>query len=67
MNIFPNPATHTLSINGIQVGKLIEIFNIHGNRLMSVSDTVNINISHLTKGLYYLKVNGQPPLPFIKN
>lgn len=66
IRIFPNPAQHNLNVTGLTENVTsIEIMDISGRILRSIPqgalNTVNteINISNLSSGTYFLKVNGE--------
>lgn len=66
IRIFPNPAQHNLNVTGLTENVTsIEIMDISGRVLRSIPqgalNTVNteINISDLSSGTYFLKVNGE--------
>ena len=64
LNLYPNPTTGMLTIeNGEWRIENVEIFDIYGRKLyfstrpLVHSSTVNIDISHLSAGVYFLKIN----------
>ena len=57
IEIYPNPASNTLSINAPQLSA-IGILNIHGKQIISVtsnSNSTTIDISSLPTGVYFVK------------
>lgn len=57
MNIYPNPATNIIYVEGLDKNEKIEIINILGKvelRLVTTTSTEKINLN-LEKGMYYLK------------
>jgi hypothetical protein len=61
LSIFPNPATDFITISGIEASSpvFISILNIQGGLIentMTLSSEP-VNISHLSPGLYFLKIN----------
>lgn len=69
--LFPNPVCDELTISQIPYGVVsYEIFDIFGNRVLSLETIhelpLQIDVSMLTPGLYFLKLNNQPPVKFIK-
>ncbi|MCB0660036.1 MAG: T9SS type A sorting domain-containing protein [Saprospiraceae bacterium] len=66
--LFPNPATHSIFVNG--EGPInIEIYSIH-SKLLLTSDVNEVNISELPQGTYIVKVFGRHKsqiLKFIKS
>jgi len=58
LNIFPNPASNTININGFPNNTLAEVFDISGKLLLSQSINIHqIDISSLAKGLYFIKLS----------
>jgi hypothetical protein len=59
VTVYPNPFTNTLTINGIEAGTQIELYNTWGeileSRLINETNPI-IQTAHLTKGIYYLKI-----------
>ena len=57
INIYPNPADRELNIDIHNVEDFqIEIYNSIGELLISVENQKNIDISGLSKGLYFIKI-----------
>jgi len=58
VEIFPNPASNFLSVKVTEViVSKISIFDIQGKEVLSkTNDFSNINIAHLSKGLYFIKL-----------
>ena len=65
LRIYPNPTTGMLRVTGYQLQEntKIEIYDIIGRKQQAESRTQNeiieIDISHLANGLYFLKVDGK--------
>lgn len=73
--IFPNPTSDKLTLSQIPDGSVsYEIFDIFGGRVLSapsLRDTpqegnLEIDVSKLLSGIYFLKLNNQPPVKFVK-
>ncbi len=64
INIFPNPTTQFINITGIEVDKT-EVYDVSGKKLISNSSTKNIDVSGLSKGVYFLKIRSENQV-FIK-
>lgn len=65
-NLYPNPATATITLNGIS--ESAEIYDIMGRRVMSLKlngDVNSIDVSTLHNGLYILR-SGRTIMKFIK-
>jgi len=60
VSVYPNPVVKVLNITGVATGTKVEIFNIAGILVKSVSLTDGtINVSDLSNGLYIVKFNGK--------
>ena len=51
-NAFPNPSTGTFNL---PIKTDWEVFGITGTKVMTIKNTQNINLSNLTKGIYFAK------------
>ncbi|MBL7748507.1 MAG: T9SS type A sorting domain-containing protein, partial [Chitinophagaceae bacterium] len=61
VNLFPNPAKHTLNVNiaGNDDRKVISVFDVNGKMVMSqaaMQSTTSLDINRLSGGIYFLKV-----------
>lgn len=70
VNVYPNPATDVLHINGSNI-QGVAVYNLQGQCVMTESGNVNeLSISSLSRGLYILKVttdNGVRSIKISKN
>jgi hypothetical protein len=72
IHIFPNPASEFITVRAIDYSSLqcINIFDIYGNRVLTVEaiheSFPQIDVSCLLPGVYFLKLNNQLPVKFIK-
>ena len=60
INIYPNPTTGTLHINGFKNQAIVELYDIRGVKVMNknVTDKAPIvNIEHLTDELYMIRIS----------
>ncbi|MAQ76296.1 MAG: hypothetical protein CL613_08200 [Aquimarina sp.] len=64
VSLYPNPVKGRFVIegNGDLTGSTIDIYNILGKKVMSKSNvifskSIGVNISSLTKGIYFVKIN----------
>jgi hypothetical protein len=64
LKLIPNPVTDFLTIKGIGDGDLVEVINIKGQSVFKKTGSP-INISSLSSGIYFAKVNGRK-LKFMK-
>jgi hypothetical protein len=57
IKIYPNPAQNFVNISTTKTISSLEVFNILGKKVLSISNLVNdrIDISSLTKGMYLIK------------
>jgi len=68
VSVFPNPVQETLTVKGVKKGAVINVFDMSGGLLQTVTtqeNTANINVSSLQKGVYLLQVDKQV-VKFIK-
>jgi len=56
INVFPNPCTDKLYINGEYVPEDIRIYNIKGEEQMIQLNQTEADVSHLSAGMYILKL-----------
>lgn len=73
VRIYPNPASTALTITGLQKLQTIntlQFINVLGQPLQtinSVTPNETVNVSHLAKGVYFLRINNTYTVKFIKN
>ena len=69
--IFPNPTNDILHLNSLQKElSSIKIFDINGRFIQEISTqklATSFSISHLSQGIYFLKINNEKTMKFIKN
>jgi hypothetical protein len=58
IKIYPNPVSDILYIQNENVDiSSIELYDVHGKQLLSITDKVNqINVENLNTGIYFLKI-----------
>ncbi len=56
-NIVPNPADKNFSIATLDKIQKIEILNVSGQKIIETKEFQNIDISNLTKGLYFVTIS----------
>ncbi|MBN2669156.1 MAG: immunoglobulin domain-containing protein [Bacteroidales bacterium] len=63
LNIYPNPATSVLNIQSDKLIQTIEVFDVIGKKVLTLSDImlteIQIDISSFKNGAYTLRINGQ--------
>jgi hypothetical protein len=67
--IFPNPVQNILHTNSIQLSKL-EVIDVKGHVLHSRSQTNEIDVRHLPRGYYWLRITSESQVfvkPFLRN
>jgi hypothetical protein len=65
ISVYPNPANNVLSVKGIDVQN-IEVIDVTGKVFVSAS-TNSVNVSALSTGIYFAKINNSKAIKFIKN
>jgi photosystem II stability/assembly factor-like uncharacterized protein len=58
LHVYPNPASDKVWVTGVAPGTILDLYDSEGRALESIttnSDKTVMNISTLTKGLYFLK------------
>lgn len=67
--ISPNPANDYLTISGLKTTENFSIYNVSGLKLLggTIDDKQKIDIQSLMSGLYFLKLENNVTLKFIKN
>ena len=67
-SVYPNPASDFISVAGLKQTTAFEVYNILGAKVLkgSLSATGKIEVQPLTKGVYFLILDGGTPLKFIK-
>lgn len=69
LSLYPNPANNVVKINGLKSNKNYTIHNALGAIVKkgTVANNTEIAVSDLAKGLYFLKLEDNRTLKFIKN
>ncbi|MEM9885370.1 MAG: galactose oxidase-like domain-containing protein [Bacteroidota bacterium] len=65
ISIYPNPANDILSIKGVDEESLISVIDISGRVLIEAIGQPQLDISELSAGIYFIKVN-DAILKFVK-
>jgi hypothetical protein len=58
-NIYPNPATASVSLNNLEIGQTITLFDVRGKIVFSTqatSSTPTLDVSTLGSGIYFVQV-----------
>ena len=56
INIYPNPASSILHIEGVEQGASIEIFDLTGRKVLESPFTPSLSVETLPSGLYFLQI-----------
>jgi len=59
LSVYPNPASRYITVHGTSAGSIIGIYSVDGRKyreLRSTSSYVEIDISEMARGLYFLRV-----------
>ena len=59
---YPNPTKGMITVTGLTAGKTINIYSLSGAQVGSYivsADSITIDLSNLSRGIYYLVVEGQ--------
>jgi hypothetical protein len=64
--IYPNPVKNILKISGLEVESSVKIYNTRGQLFIDKKTNKLIDISTLQKGVYFLKIENNKTIPFIK-
>jgi len=70
LKIYPNPVNDRVFISGDLDKANIEIYNAIGQLVLKENQNSSVNVVHLKKGLYFIKIIGEnkkTTLKFIKN
>ncbi len=59
LDVYPNPARVSFEIKGLEEGVVVEIFNLQGAKVSTVSNASIINVSDWARGVYIVKAEGK--------
>lgn len=62
INLYPNPATHTLYVEGLSPGDCLRVLDVLGKQVYANTanaTTVEVNVSDFAQGFYYVVVDGK--------
>lgn len=70
INLYPNPASHTLAISTSEILTGVEVYNVMGQQVVTIAGHVSqIDVTTLPAGTYYLNAKtaqGSVRKPFVK-
>lgn len=64
IGIYPNPASETVTIQGIEVEN-IKIYNLFGQLVETLESTQIVNVKDYTSGVYTMVINGNEKIRFV--
>ena len=65
--LFPNPVANTIFIkNSDKQINTLSIYSIFGQEIITKKNTNKIDVSHLKSGMYFVKINNNQTIKFIK-
>lgn len=65
-SIFPNPTSDILHITSKNDIESLEIYDLNGRQLIKKTGVNSVDISELSKGAYFIKLNDKETVKFIK-
>ena len=59
VSVYPNPASSTININGLNdfANLEVKVVNIQGQVVMTVVNSLEINVKDIESGIYFLNIN----------
>lgn len=68
-HLYPNPVSNTLNFSGLSEKINLQIVDIYGRTILSkkATDPKSIDLSGISKGIYFAIVDDNQPIKFIKN
>jgi hypothetical protein len=68
LSVFPNPSTSFIKTTGLNQPMNYEIYDLIGSRVLEgiISDNNEISVQHFKKGIYFLKIENNQTIRFIK-
>ena len=67
LKIYPNPVGNILTIDCEEIVNTVQIFDIQGNKIIELKTQNKIDVSNLTSGVYFIRINNKFKNKFIKN
>lgn len=64
VSVYPNPTTGNITIEGVETGAPVELFDLSGRHLMTITNTPSIDLSNLEPGVYVLKAINKSGLSY---
>ncbi|MBU2921606.1 T9SS type A sorting domain-containing protein, partial [Winogradskyella psychrotolerans] len=68
LTLFPNPAKYELYVKGLKISTSFEIIDLYGKKIRKgiVDSNTSILVDKLPVGMYFLKLDGEKVIKFIK-
>jgi hypothetical protein len=64
--VYPNPASTTIHITGLDRGASIALYDLTGRKVMQTAFTQELSVGQLSPGLYLLSVTNEEGMVFNK-
>ncbi len=63
ISIYPNPATHLITVKGLPENSTLNLMNVSGQNFMIKLNSENqLDVSHLPRGIYFLSIEAESKL-----
>lgn len=59
-DVYPNPTTEVVTINGVEAGSVVRVFTLEGRMISTTvaeGESVNVNVSSLASGTYLMQID----------
>jgi uncharacterized delta-60 repeat protein len=64
--VYPNPSNGIFNFKDTKNIKLVEVYNLLGEQILSQGNQKQINLSSFAKGIYYARINGEVVMKLVK-
>lgn len=64
IDVYPNPATETLTIDGVEVENIV-VYNLFGQIMERLESTQTVDVKNYTPGVYMMVINGNEKVKFV--
>lgn len=58
ISVFPNPFSNSITVKSDKKIESIEVYDLSGQKMLSVSNSNEVNTSSLASGVYFVQING---------
>ncbi|MBT8266138.1 MAG: T9SS type A sorting domain-containing protein [Bacteroidia bacterium] len=59
LKVYPNPVSNILNINANEIVSHVELYDINGRLVLETKNSIQLNVSQISEGLYLLKITVQ--------